>query len=108
MTNGINWFANYVVVSDETDEHMDLTGWVTVDNRSGATYEDARLKLIAGDVHRAREPGVYAKDLGGAELAYEEAPSFEEQAFFEYHMYTLQRPATVKDNQTKQIEVGNS
>jgi len=104
MTTGINWYANYVVVSDETDEHMDLTGWVTVDNRSGATYEDARLKLIAGDVHRAHEPGVYAKDLGGAELAFEEAPQFEEQAFFEYHMYTLQRPATVKDNQTKQIE----
>jgi hypothetical protein len=107
MTNGINWYANYVVVSDEADEHMDLTGWVTVDNRSGATYEDARLKLIAGDVHRETEPGVYAKDLGGAELAYEEAPSFEEQAFFEYHMYTLQRPATVKDNQTKQIEFVN-
>jgi len=106
MTNGINWRANYVVMADETDEHMDLTGWVTVDNRSGAAYEDARLKLIAGDVNRVREEGIGADQ----KLFYEEAemaaaaPQFEEQAFFEYHMYTLQRPATVKDNQTKQIE----
>jgi len=104
MTSGINWYANYVAVVNEKDDGLSLNGWVTLDNQSGATYEDAKLKLIAGDVHRvtpAREDRDYAVPTAapsGAEKA------FVEQAFFEYHLYTLQRPATIKDQQTKQIE----
>ncbi|HSC72059.1 MAG TPA: DUF4139 domain-containing protein [Candidatus Methylomirabilis sp.] len=104
LTNGITWRADYVVTLDEQDKKADLAGWVTIDNRSGAAYQDAVLKLVAGDVNRVREdmPGgrVTAKPMmAGA------APQFREEGFFEYHLYTLQRPATVKDNQTKQISL---
>lgn len=104
LTNNINWNADYVVVIDKDDKNIDLSGWVTIDNQSGATYKDAGLKLIAGEVHRApdeelrRDKRVYA-----AQMETAGAPQFEEKAFFEYHMYTLQRNATVKENQTKQI-----
>jgi hypothetical protein len=104
LTGGVNWQANYILVLAEDDSSLDLDGWVTLDNRSGTSYEDAKLKLIAGDIHRVPTDG-YAKD---EELRYEAAPSaapqVEERQFFEYHLYEVQRPVTVKDQQTKQIE----
>lgn len=103
LTKGINWNADYVAVVDKDDKNIDLSGWVTIDNKSGVTYKDARLKLIAGEVHRAKEEAVgFARNMMFESKAAR-APQFEEKAFFEYHMYTLQRKATVKDNQTKQI-----
>lgn len=106
LTKGINWNADYVVVIDKDDKNIDLSGWVTIDNKSGVSYKDAGLKLIAGDVHRAEEEAPlgrmekmsYAEAKGGAD-------QFQEKAFFEYHMYSLQRRTTVKDNQTKQISL---
>ncbi|MDZ7260951.1 MAG: DUF4139 domain-containing protein, partial [candidate division KSB1 bacterium] len=106
LTTGINWHAEYVGVSKQNDTVLELGGWVSIDNKSGATYENAKLKLVAGEVHRAEErvPTLpRAKALMMAEAAG--APQFEEKAFFEYHLYTLQRPATVKDNQIKQISL---
>jgi len=107
LTNGLNWHAEYVAVVDKDDKNLDLSGWVSIDNRSGATYKDATLKLVAGDVHRVVErPMVGA---GREELLYAagkaRAPQFEEEAFFEYHLYSLTRPATVADNETKQISL---
>ncbi|MBN1661020.1 MAG: DUF4139 domain-containing protein [Anaerolineae bacterium] len=104
LTNGINWAADYIVVLSADETSLDLNGWVTLDNRSGTAYEDAKLKLIAGDIHRApTDEYAVAKDM-----FYEAAPTgavqVEERAFFEYHLYEVQRPVTVKDNQTKQIE----
>lgn len=105
LTSGINWAADYVIVSDKDDKNLDLTGWVTIDNKSGAAYKDAKLKLIAGDIHRASPSGVMRNDIMYETKAMRAAqPQFEEKSFFEYHMYTLQRKATVKDNETKQIE----
>ncbi|MDO8734879.1 MAG: DUF4139 domain-containing protein [Elusimicrobiota bacterium] len=104
LTNGINWNADYVIVSDKDDKNLDLTGWVTIDNKSGATYKDAKLKLIAGNIHRASPPGVVGDSVMYAARAKSAAPQFEEKAFFEYHLYTLQRRTTVRDNETKQIE----
>ena len=104
LTNGIKWDADYVVISDKDDKNLDLTGWVTIDNKSGATYKDAKLKLIAGDIHRASASGGPREDMYNAKLMRSPQPQFEEKSFFEYHMYTLQRPATVKNNETKQIE----
>ncbi len=104
MTSGIKWTADYVALLDADDAQLDLTGWVTLDNRSGAAYPDATLKLIAGDVHVIQPPRVYAERMmmkGAADMA---APQFEERPFFEYHLYTLQRPTTVKDNEIKQVE----
>jgi hypothetical protein len=107
LTEGLNWRADYILVLGEDDRSLDLTGWVTVDNRSGATYEEAKLKLVAGDIHRVEDIGRVVE-----KVAYEAmptpAPFVEERAFFEYHLYEVQRPVTVKDNQTKQVEFASA
>lgn len=107
LTNGINWRADYVVTLNDKDDQADLSGWVTIDNKSGATYQDAKLKLVAGDVNRVRDEWEYKdKMLRGAMAESKKAePQFKEEEFFEYHIYTLQRPATIKENQTKQISL---
>lgn len=103
LTGGVTWSADYVSVVSADDSRTDLTGWVTIDNTSGATWRDARLKLVAGDVHRAG-PEADTEMLRMQEMAARAAkPAFAEEAFFEYHLYTLDRPTTIKDRQTKQI-----
>jgi hypothetical protein len=105
LTGGITWKADYVVILNAADDRADLTGWVTVDNKSGATYTDAALKLVAGDVNRAREE----RTRQAMELATKSgtaAPAtrdFAAEGFFEYHLYTLDGRTTIKDNQTKQL-----
>jgi hypothetical protein len=106
LTNGINWRADYVVTLNDKDDKADLSGWVTIDNKSGTTYRNARLKLVAGDVHRVRDEYEYKEKMFRiAEAASKAEPQFKEEEFFEYHIYTLQRPSTIKDNQTKQINL---
>jgi hypothetical protein len=104
MTQGINWQADYVLLLDQADENLDLEGWITLNNNSGAAYTDAKLKLIAGDIHRAPDVFAYAEVEALVAPTAAKAPSVEERAFFEYHLYQVQRPVTVKDRQTKQIE----
>jgi hypothetical protein len=104
QTAGINWQADYNAVLNANDTALDLGGWVTINNQSGATYKDAKLKLIAGDVRHAQPPRPRAMAMRGP-TALGAAEGFEEKAFFEYHLYTLGRPATVAQNQTKQIEL---
>jgi hypothetical protein len=102
LTSGINWKADYVAVLNKLDSLTDLTGWVTIDNRSGATYQNALLKLVAGDIHRV-QPEMkmdYARPMAAAK---EVSQQFKEESFFEYHIYTLERRTTIKDNQTKQM-----
>ena len=102
LTSGLNWKADYVAVLKKLDTLTDLTGWVTIDNRSGAAYQNALLKLVAGDVHRVQ--GEMRMDYARPMAAAKEAsPQFKEESFFEYHLYTLDRRTTIKDNQTKQI-----
>lgn len=103
LTNGINWSADYVMLLNQDSTAFDLNGWVTLDNRSGATYADAKLKLVAGDINIAREPSYISKDVMVMEAAAP-APAVQQREFFEYHLYEVQRPVTVKDNSTKQIE----
>jgi len=92
------------VTLNDKDDRADLAGWVTIDNKSGTTYKNAKLKLVAGDVHRVRDEFEYKeKTLRLAQAAAKPAPQFKEEEFFEYHIYTLERPSTMKDNQTKQI-----
>jgi hypothetical protein len=106
LTGGISWKANYVVVLSKDDTEVDLSGWVTIDNRSGATYEDASVKLVAGDVHRATPERPMIKLADEVHYRGGRAPAqFVERSFFEYHLYTLQRKSTIKDNQTKQISL---
>ena len=106
LTGGMNWHAEYVAVVDQRDENLELAAWVSIDNRSGATYEEAKVKLIAGEVHRVREERMPPRLAKGyiADMAAG-APQFEEKAFFEYHLYTLLRPATIKDNEIKQVSL---
>ncbi|OGW32722.1 MAG: DUF4139 domain-containing protein [Nitrospirae bacterium GWC2_42_7] len=107
LTNGINWRADYVVTLNDKDDKADLSGWVTIDNKSGTTYNNAKLKLVAGDVNRVKDEAEYeGKMLRYAKAsAMPEMEQFKEESFFEYHIYTLQRPSTIKDNQTKQISL---
>lgn len=104
LTSGISWHAEYVAVIGKADKRLDLSGWVSIDNRSGATYKDARLKLVAGDVNLVRpERAPQAVSDRAMMATAAKSGGFEEKAFFEYHLYTLDRPSTVKDNQSKQI-----
>jgi hypothetical protein len=104
LTEGISWEADYIVVLAQDDASLDLDGWVTLHNQSGGTYENAKLKLIAGDIHRVAEERRAVADMVFVEKEAMAAPQVEERAFFEYHLYQVQRPVTVRDNQTKQIE----
>ena len=113
-TGGITWWADYnLVYSDGKDANsgfLDLSAWVSVINRSGATYDGAKLKLVAGEVNRAPTPSapVGALYARRARMSMkEEVKGFAEKSFFEYHLYTLGRPTTLPDNSTKQIELFN-
>jgi hypothetical protein len=106
MTGGMSWHAEYVAVVTADDKAMDLSGWVSVDTRSGATYPDAKLKLVAGEVNRAPTPRPeLARDMMMAESKVygASAPQFVERGLFEYHIYVLERPATIADQEIKQI-----
>jgi hypothetical protein len=106
-TAAVSWEADYTAVVAKDDRAIDLSAWVTITNQSGATYKDAELKLVAGDVHRAPRPG--PRVMAGAVLARADErgrpEAFTEKAFFEYHLYTLARPTTIAESSVKQIEL---
>jgi hypothetical protein len=106
LTAGISWKADYVLNLSQDERTADLNGWVTIDNRSGTGYKNSSLQLVAGDLNRVREVELNAMEMRGktarAELA---PPQFAQESFFEYHLYTLDRKTTLKDNQTKQINL---
>lgn len=103
LTDGVNWHAEYVAVVNPKDTGLDLSGWVSIDNQSGATYKNAKLKLVAGDVNRVQEPTQFRPFDSTVALEAKRAPQFESGDLFEYHVYTLQRPATLADRETKQL-----
>ncbi|HSB88583.1 MAG TPA: hypothetical protein VLD63_01010 [Anaerolineales bacterium] len=104
LTGGVTWQADYVLLLGADERSIDLDGWITLGNTSGATFQDALLKLIAGDLNRLPEPGfAVAEDMYRATPT--QAPTaVEQREFFEYHLYEIPRPVTVADNETKQIE----
>ncbi|HEX9974349.1 MAG TPA: DUF4139 domain-containing protein [bacterium] len=106
LTSGMNWHAEYVAVAKDNDQKLELNAWVSIDNRSGATYPDARLKLIAGEVHQVMKARPMQMAKGYALQAMDAAaPQFEEKSFFEYHLYTLKRATTINQNQIKQVSL---
>jgi hypothetical protein len=106
LTKGMNWQAEYVGVLDEKSAQINLDAWVSVNNQSGATFEDAHLKLVAGDIHRAPEPQErYLRPQLMMAVEGGSAEGFEEREFFEYHIYDLDRLTTLKNNQMKQISL---
>ena len=105
LTEGINWKADYVAVVNSDDTKLDLSGWVSIDNRSGATYKEANLTLVAGEVHRVQEEPPLLLKKRVLMAAEAKAEGFIEMPFFEYYLYRLPRLVTLKDNQIKQISL---
>jgi hypothetical protein len=110
QTTGITWWADYNLTFEPGDDansgFVDVGAWVSILNRSGASYDDARLKLIAGDVNRV-DPMPVAARARVMEQASEafDAAGFEERSFFEFHLYTLGRQTSIPDNATRQLEL---
>ena len=115
VSGGMNWQSDYnVVVQDGSPadarshiDQLDMIGWITMQNHSGKTFEDARIKLLAGDVNKIQEPGVAGRMYAAESKAMNldaAAPVVREKSFDEFHLYTLQRPTTLHDEETKQVE----
>ncbi|MCC7478974.1 DUF4139 domain-containing protein [bacterium] len=105
LSGGLSWNADYVMVLSADDSRGSLEGWVTLSNYSGTTYDNASLKLVAGEVNRVRDEMDYAMKAGAAAPMAEAsmADGFQEESLFEYHLYDLQRQTTIRNNQQKQI-----
>jgi hypothetical protein len=110
LTSGINWRADYVATVGADEKSLDLKSWVSVRNDAGASFKDAKLKLIAGDINLVQEATGYdynvyamAKGMMAEAAAAPAEPQFTSQQLFEYHLYSLERPTTIADGEVKQI-----
>lgn len=105
LTSGLGWRADYVVELGPKDDVLDISGWVTLTNTSGATYRNARLQLVAGDVNRVQQemPAAPRALTMAAPAMAKASNDMAEEGLFEYHLYTLARPTTIAENQTKQV-----
>ncbi len=105
ITGGLSWHADYNIVAPETGDLIDMVGWITMSNQSGKQFDNAHVKLMAGDVNKIVTGGFQAQyGRGMAKAADMAAPQVSEKAFDEYHLYTLERSTTLHDQETKQIE----
>lgn len=103
LTGGLSWRADYVAELSPRDDRLDLNGWVTLSNVSGSSYPNAKLQLVAGDVNRVRrevDSALEGRVMKSMPMA---APVMAEESLFEYHLYTLERPTTIAEQQTKQV-----
>jgi hypothetical protein len=107
ITGGFTWEADYNLVSPEKGDTVDLIGWVTMNNQSGKAFRDAKIKLMAGDVQKLQPPGEF-EGMRVRKAVYTMAaapePAVTEKAFDEFHLYSLARPTTLLDRETKQVE----
>lgn len=105
VTGGMKWQADYNIIAPEKGDMVDIVGWITMDNRTGMTFENARIKLMAGDVNKI-QPGMNGRDemVFKAVSAAMASPAVTEKAFDEYHLYTLEHTTTLRDRETKQVE----
>jgi hypothetical protein len=106
VTEGLNWSASYNLVSPEKGDLVDLVGWITMNNNCGKTFENAKIKLMAGDVNKV-QPENRARFMfagGIAQSLAAPAPAVSEKAFDEFHLYSISRPTTLHDHETKQVE----
>ncbi len=107
LTGGIAWNADYVVTLDKSETKMDIEGWVTLNNQSGAQYSNAQMKVVAGEVNVVPRPMMEKADMAGARMmqAMAAPPPMREESFAEYHLYTLPRRTTIKQNESKQVSL---
>jgi hypothetical protein len=104
LTGGMRWEATYNLVAPETGDNFDLVGWVTLENESGAQFDNARVKLMAGDVNKVQPAMQGMRMEMMAKAADMAAPQVTEKAFDEYHLYTLTSPTTLREREIKQVE----
>jgi hypothetical protein len=105
LAGKLAWNADYVLTVSRDDKTADVNGWVTLSNNSGTAFRNARLQLVAGDLNRVRQVlGRMAKDSAASERAFVNAPMAQE-AFSDYHLYTMDRKTTINSNQTKQVSM---
>ena len=105
VTGGMSWQADYNIMAPEKGDVVDIIGWVTIDNQTGRTFENSRIKLMAGDVSKLQTEGLMVYKAQRVAMAADAAaPAVTEKAFDEYHLYTLERPTTLRDRETKQVE----
>lgn len=106
LANNLSWNADYVLTVARDDKSADLDGWVTIVNNSGTAFHNARLQLVAGDLNRVPEPMRYrTADMVAAAPMAKAANQFQQEAFSEYHLYSLGRRTSVEDKETKQISL---
>lgn len=104
LTSGLGWKADYVAELNAKEDHLDLSGWVTLTNTSGATYSNAKLQLVAGDVNTVKNSFDRVKTMRKNDIMLAEAAApMAEESLFEYHLYSLDRTTTIAENQTKQV-----
>ncbi len=99
LTSGLGWRADYVGTVSPDEKRMDVSGLVTLTNTTGTSYPNARLQLVAGNVNAVAPQAAMLRQIGRIAAA----PAFQQENFFEYHLYTLDRPTTVANAQTKQV-----
>lgn len=108
LTNGVNWNADYIAEVSKNEKTVNLKGWVTITNTSGTSYPNAKLKLVAGDIKLVSQtpvklfPQLYEQSISYGKASPEQ---FKQEALFEYHLYSLQRNTTIKNNEKKQISL---
>ncbi|HWR13454.1 MAG TPA: hypothetical protein VN577_01400 [Terriglobales bacterium] len=106
VTGGMGWEADYNLVAPAKGDILDLVGWITINNRTGHVFENANIRLLAGDVNKIETNDYRNFQAAAAKARAEEAmsPVVTERAFDEYHLYTLAHPTTLHDQETKQVE----
>ena len=109
LTNNMSWNADYVLTVSRDDKAADLDGWVTLNNNSGTGYKNAKLQLVAGELHRVQPSAeAFQAGVGLATKAAKAAPQFEQESFSEYHLYSLERRTSIADKESKQISLLNA
>lgn len=104
LAGNINWSADYVLTVGRDERAADLDGWVTLTNSSGVAYNNAKLQLVAGEIHRTPQPPArMAMEMSAAKSAV--AQQFQQEGFSEYHLYTLGRRTSIQNNESKQISL---
>jgi hypothetical protein len=108
LTADMNWSADYVLTVGRDEKAADLDGWITLVNNSGAAYRNAKLQLVAGELHRATPPPAPPPMANGALMRAQTAPAFSQESFSEYHLYTLERRTSIEEKESKQISLLNA
>ncbi len=104
LTGGLGWKADYVAELNPKEDSIDLSGWVTLTNTSGATYSNAKLQLVAGDVNRVENNYPRALEMRkSVGMVADAAAPMAEESLLEYHLYSLDHPTSIAENQTKQV-----